>query len=561
MTRRTILLLALVPLTGAIAMSLFGRLFGKRNATEGANTHESLPWQHHPSIYEHVKAHIRRGQNHLADGGDALPDEDRLAARVEIRWVPGGMDGVFGLHVGSGDAGQQASEAASFIAAYCKAPSIENKLRLYKWLVERSVIDFVDPLLKSLRGQSGLDIKRLHDLALSLATESVDREPVKAGIAILGMFSGQSDKEVFQTLGRHEEFTLYCAVALANTSERPEEDLWELAKGVNGWGRIHVVERLAETGNPGVKEWLIREGYSNSIMNEYLAYTCAKAGDLRAALDADHIDDGLLLAAGEIIDALLAGGPAEDMDDYEDGAAVVGAYLKHLAPRASRTPELLTVINVRSWLSDEDSDWTAREAKGWTPENRADFIRTCEEIANRPVWRQIVLKELQSDDEKTFYNAARAADLLVIDTWDVHWQRLQDAPLTFGRWYAVMQKCNEHRISDVVALAEKALPLEQIASGPGNEMGLGREYEANRCLDFILQDLGRFPKQGVPLVKAGLHSPVISNRNMALRALSGWGKSRWQQGIEQMLREALAREPEAQVRDWMQKVLDGKELN
>ena len=76
-----------------------------------------------------------------------------------------------------------------------------------------------------------------------------------------------------------------------------------------------------------------------------------------------------------------------------------------------------------------------------------------------------------------------------------------------------------------------------------------------------MQDLGRFPGQGIALVRAGLRSRVISNRNMALRALAGWRKSGWPQGAEQMLREALAREPEAQVRDWMQKVLDGKELN
>ena len=122
------------------------------------------------------------------------------------------------------------------------------------------------------------------------------------------------------------------------------------------------------------------------------------------------------------------------------------------------------MTKVHSWLSEEDADWKAREVKGWTPEKRVQFVRTCEEIMNRSVWRERVLAELQSDDETVFFNAARAADLLGIDTWDVHWKRLQKSPLASDRWFAVMQKCDEHRISEVIELAERSLPLKRIAS-------------------------------------------------------------------------------------------------
>src|SRR5207237_8938078 len=125
---------------------------------------------------------------------------------------------------------------------------------------------------------------RLYELARSFVTEAPDREPVKFGIALLGLFRQPADQELFHTLGRHDEFTLFCAVALANASEDHDETLWKLARIGTGWARVHAVERLAQTENPAIKDWLLREGFRNSIMYEYLAGTCARARRLPAAL-------------------------------------------------------------------------------------------------------------------------------------------------------------------------------------------------------------------------------------------------------------------------------------
>ena len=45
-----------------------------------------------------------------------------------------------------------------------------------------------------------------------------------------------------------------------------------------------LVERLADTQAHDIKRWLVREGYRNTIMYEYLAYTCATAGALAEEL-------------------------------------------------------------------------------------------------------------------------------------------------------------------------------------------------------------------------------------------------------------------------------------
>ena len=55
-----------------------------------------------------------------------------------------------------------------------------------------------------------------------LASQSRARNAVKLGIALLGLVKGADNRDLLMTLGRHEEFTLFSAVALANSQpERP----------------------------------------------------------------------------------------------------------------------------------------------------------------------------------------------------------------------------------------------------------------------------------------------------------------------------------------------------
>jgi hypothetical protein len=118
-----------------------------------------------------------------------------------------------------------------------------------------------------------------------------------------------------------------------------------------------------------------------------------------------------------------------------------------------------------------------------------------------------------------------------------------------------MQTDDPERIDRVITLAQERLPLEQIATGPADELGLGPEFEHHSALDFVLQDLDRFPGKGWLLVRAGLRSPVVRNRNMAVRALAAWGKEAWPEGAETLLRAALENEPRQDTRDHMRRAL------
>src|SRR5579884_1278474 len=127
-------------------------------------------------------------------------------------------------------------------------------------------------------------------------------------------------------------------------------------------------------------------------------------------------------------------------------------------------------------------------------------------ILGRPEWVDQVRAKLCSEDEVEFAYADQAAKALGIDTWDIHWRRLQAEPADPGRWYHVMALCNEDRIGKVIEFAEANLDLAAIATGAADELGLGLGFEHHSCLDYVLHDLWRFPGNGGALIEAGLKS-------------------------------------------------------
>jgi hypothetical protein len=508
----------------------------------------TVPWGDKRSIYAHISGHISSDTKRLTQDGELLPDENPDA---QIRFGAGAMDGLLG-----GTGAESTAKVTRLHRAIAK--ELENATsatlkQLYDELLDGAALEYVDPLLEAVANDRSIDRGRLHTLAVWLAKEAPDRDPVKVALALSGLLANEGDRELLLTLGRHDEFTLYATVALLRL-RNGERNVFELAQHVDGWGRIQIVQRLADTTDPQIKKWMLREGYKNSIMYEYLAYTCAVAGGLRTELSKDAVDPELIDAAGDLIHALITGGPAEDMNDYDDGARVAELYLRQLGPSPRKLQQLL-VADALLRLLDEKHDWSARAAKGWTTELRAKLREQCMKVKSLDHWPSLIHEGLLSKDRVVFGEADQAARLLGIDTWNEHFARLQAGD--DNGWYFVMQTDDPGRIDRVVALAEERIPLQTVAGGPREEFGLGPAWAHHSHLDFVLQDLRRFPGKGWPLIRAGIRSPVVRNRHMALRAFSKWGKDRWPSDASDLLATALKEEPDESVRSKLQTVLAG----
>ena len=366
------------------------------------------------SIYEFVSARLDSA-GRLVEPGLSLPDEAKVSSE-ELRWAAGALDGVLG-HIGGGtESDDEAARIATLFVKAVKKPSKRNLAKLYGAVASDGVLGFIDPLIEQLAARHP-NRADLHVLGHWLATTGSDRGAVKVGIAILGVTGLDHDVDVVRALGAHEEFTLYAAVALNNGLVEPESELWALAAAVDGWGRIQCVERLRDTESPEIRDWILREGFRNSIMNEYLVYIAATTGGLLAALHEVGPDRALLTAAGEILEALVMGGPAEDLDDYDAGVDAVEAFLRHLVTRAETLGDFNAVAAIGEYLAREDG-WDERSRRGWTATRRQAFESTCAEILDRPLWDDRVAVGLLSDDPAEVWLAERAASRRGVDTLD-----------------------------------------------------------------------------------------------------------------------------------------------
>lgn len=493
------------------------------------------------SIYQFLLPY--KNAEKLPDTANILPDEPK--DNQTLRWAPGAMDGVMNHHTTVGSEQQQIDTIVTLLAKISVKADYTDVKQLYSTIKDGNTLGLIDTLIARFI-KSNIKFEQLYPFIYWLAVNSPDREVVKFAIAILGRYLIKQT-ELFQLLGMHEEFTLYSSVALQNTFADDQLELehqWlTLAQKVNGWGRIHLVERLAKQPSPTTKAWLLREGYKNSIMYEYLAYTCATAGELLAELMQESIDLPLLISTGEIIEALVMGGPAEDMHDYEDGAKVCQYYVEHLEKHALTDIAILRHLFIlRDFIVNQLDD----SYPNWNEELKTELKLHLDNLINQQHWLNVIEEAKNGGTNIAFWLVCDVYERLGNDVWLMRFERQQTH--NDGQWFHLMQTDDEQRVKAVIELAKSQNDFSAIATGPACEMGFGLEFEVHGTLDFILQELERFPSLGEDLILNGLNSPVIRNRNMALKAIEGWGTEYRSNEITVALQKLAKIEPDPDVK-------------
>lgn len=502
------------------------------------------PWSG-PSLY----VHIRDNPN-----SHDLPDGDRDPNK--IRFAPGAWDGVVSHHM-QGNAEQHADRVSRIerpIEKLLLRPNDENLKELYDAVTSESAYPIADELTQRFAERFSSRLEHLGAIGRYFAAGADQREATKFGIVLLGLAGQKADMRLLETLAGHDEFTLYAAVSLSRLVDDPEQCLWRIAQKVHGWGRVHLVERLDGTANPEIQDWMLREGFRNSIMDNYLAEICARNGKLDESLQRPRVDISLLDSAADLLSALLEAGPSAGMDDFQRAPETIQGYLNQVSKQPD--PDLkhfLTVDQILQFLDDEKS-WEQRLANGWTMQLRDELRVRCEAILSRESWQPRINQGLGSNDSLIFHRAETAATRLGRDMWAIHFKRAREAPLG-NSWYRLMQLTQGGDIESVVDLAIKLLPLDKIATGPADALGIGPGFEPHQALDYILQDLPRFPEQGWTLIRAGLQSPVVRNRNFALKALLAWPRDRWPADAHALLQQAERLEPNQGLKEKMKEAL------
>jgi hypothetical protein len=141
---------------------------------------------------------------------------------------------------------------------------------------------------------------------------------------------------------------------------------------------------------------------SGIFMDEYLACVCARAGRLHEVLNEQFVDQQALDAAGDILRALIEGGPAESIDDYEHSAEACESYLNIVWARNDLgLRHLIAVIRLDAFLRGSEG-WEKRLAGGWTDARRQSMQLLVNDILHRERWRELIDAALASGDEQSF---------------------------------------------------------------------------------------------------------------------------------------------------------------
>ncbi|WP_174189599.1 hypothetical protein [Nocardia barduliensis] len=462
--------------------------------------------------------------------GYPLPDE-QPSEHGEIVLPSVVYDGVSTHHFGA--RAHPVTELADRILA-----DLDDPARLLEHFAGLPAVRVADDLVAELRSRD-FPREKLYSAARFVTENATRREVAKLGIVLLGTCGDQRDRELLQLLGSLEEFALFAVVALMKTQPDGQRAVFELAQRLDGWGRIHAVERLKGCADPDVKAWLLRGGFRNGVLNEYLAHIAATTGGLYEALLADEVDDALLDGAAGILKALALGGPAEDMHDYDDAIPAMHRFAELLARSAPTLGRLDAALTLQRLVSGADFDWP----DGEPARLRARYGA----LTAQQRWRDLVTAELAPREgaadpadggerrSNAFEIALSCAGRLGMDALPSALARLRSDRDNAYVWQWAMRHADQDTVWQVVDLAEQLLPLDQLADGPSEALGLGPDYRADMVLEIVVRQLRGHPGTGRALLPVALGNRVVRCRRAALTVLGDWPPE--------------ARPPEA--RDWV----------
>ena len=460
-------------------------------------------------IYELISENIKDGV--LAEDF-SLPEE---ADSAPVKFAPGAFDGISIYHMGLDeldDAGR--TELGAVLQSASTGKRDETDALFFEWTKKHRAISMVDEIQDYVRDhQAELKIGYLYQSAKYLILHSQHIECVKIGLELLELFREPAEdiKEAVRTLGLYDEFTMFALWNLRKW-ENGNHEIFDLAKKVHGWGRIHAVEFL-EPDSDEIRRWLLMEGVENDVMAAYSALTVWEscgAEELLAGKPSEEEYKALL----RIVPGLLDEGPCPGISKVENAesamlrlaelAVILSEAKDPLAPDYELTADDLAVfLDMKRWAEHKKTPLPAVAA-------------ACDSVLRLPASENAVraaVKEGKALELAEELGLPFREDLLRVMRTD------------FEKYYGdvrYLMNDGEYYREQAMKLFREKLPLAAMKGDPVDDLCLGDEYKTHNMLQFMIQELDSRPFTGADFVRAGLESPVTRNRNRALLVLQYW---------------------------------------
>jgi hypothetical protein len=484
-----------------------------------------------PAIYDFIRSHVDPVTGSLTPEALTLPDEPAARRYSRIRWVPGALEGLGTRHM-KWDGSEKASRAARLLELVASGNDAAQPA-LYDLLRADDIVTFYNDALDLAAARVRNPEPELHEMARRFATESADRGAVKFGIAMLGSFGDEHDLQIVQTLALHDEFGLYAAEAIGELAPDRQHALYDMARKLNGWGRIEAISRMVATNDPTLRRWLLTEGFRNSVTPQYLAYQCATIADLAGALrdlsPQAKPDLPLLIGAADLIQSLVKPGPAAGFNKYEEAPQVATAFLQNIQKRREDVTFYLAALALRDYVaaltsspeqsapgatiipltSDDalrarlvrDDDGASTDVPQWTPTQQRDVAALATRVINDSSWHRHIVAAVLADTTD-LDQAEAAAQKLDIKTFDLHLRRLSQHSANPHRWELAFAAAEPDDVKRLVGVAKGT---------------------SGAALEAVLHGVARYPGAGMDMVETSLTNSDDRVRRAAVETLVRWG--------------------------------------
>lgn len=231
------------------------------------------------SIYDFLLDKLNKGEDY---SDSILPDHADLNLPEDQSWVPGAFEGiVLRDNYGIKQHLLVNYKIARTIRRQIEKPCPANREKAETAIRKYGAITITDPVLSIMLSRYRVNKDNMRTEALRMMTESDKREIVKFGIALWGQCGQPEDVEIIKVLGRHEEFSLYCAGAIHVNMPGPggNDILIYLSENLKGWGKIAVAYEFDYTQKEA-RYYSVAQGCENTIGLSYLSNVCATKGKM-----------------------------------------------------------------------------------------------------------------------------------------------------------------------------------------------------------------------------------------------------------------------------------------
>ena len=313
------------------------------------------------SIFELIKTSIQTNGE--------LPKDFKLPPKDPngIPWADGAMDGVFIYHTVRKEEDIEALKSIVFQISEGKFEEAQTNLDKLDFLMVSRRSSLLNWIVQE---EEKINLNNLYEFATLQLTTSKNIELIKFCLSVLTIVNIETDKDTIEKvkiLALSDEFTLYCLNILKNL-ENSNEEIFEIAKKVKGWGRIYSVKYLKVT-NDEIKEWILEEGCHNYIIPAYTAYTCAKKINLIEILNQEKISSKKFNDISYLMNALLDEEAITGISKLENRELLIERYIEK-AKTLSSTEEDYEVVRLIKEYVEENEEIDKK------------FIKICDKILN-----------------------------------------------------------------------------------------------------------------------------------------------------------------------------------